>query len=1274
MARWFSSGGLLDFSAVMLSAAALMAPVPAAPKSSLEVLLETIKKRDEQPKDEPPALPARPTCRGRLPRARRSPTPPRVHLENGVAEEGAVVDTVMADKKPEVVTEKKPEIEKEKTPEIAKEIGGQEAKEGKAANGRIFGAKRKLSSVEPLDESPYVEKINEESKDTMACNKEPPSPYCSSARAKRNGKPVFTDTMDYVLQKKLRVWCSSSDEKWQLGQVQSISGEYVEVLLVNGEVLTLPSERLLPANPDILDGVDDLIQMSYLNGPSVLYNLQFRYTRDLIYTKAGPVLIAVNPLKEVPLYGKDIVRQYRQKLKNDPHVYAIADLAFNEMLRDGRNQSIIISGESGSGKTETAKIAMQYLAALGGANGMESEVLQTNVILEALGNAKTSRNDNSSRFGKLTEMHFSESGKICGAKIQTFLLEKSRVVRRAPGERSYHIFYQLCSGASPLHRKKLFLKDADYYNYLKQSACLKINGVNDADKFSSLLSALDIIQISGENQMELFSMLAVVLWLGNISFSVIDNENHVEVDSNEGLSNAAKLLGCSVSQLVIALSTRKIQAGKENIVQRLTLTQAIDTRDALAKSIYAHLFDWIVEQINHSLGTGRQRTRRSISILDIYGFESFNKNGFEQFCINYANERLQQHFNRHLFKLEQEEYLDDGIDWASVEFVDNTDCLSLFEKKPLGLLSLLDEESTFPKATDLSFANKLKQHLSGNSGFKGEQEGTFNICHYAGEVTYDTTGFLEKNRDPLHSESIQLLSSCKSDLPKDFASVMIADSQNKSSLSRHFIVDSQKQSVVTKFKSQLFKLMQQLENTTPHFIRCIQPNNKQRPRQFEHDLVLHQLKCCGVLEVVRISRAGYPTRMSHQQFAERYGFLLSHSVASQNPLSISVAVLQQFNIPPEMYQVGYTKLFLRTGQVAALENAKNRMLHGALRIQKNFRGLHTRQEYHRLKKGATILQSFVRGEKERFRFDSLFKRWKAAVLIQKYTRRRLAATMLTDQLKNIVLLQSVMRGCLARRKFKCLQEERESKAIQSKAKRDVRKNSLQTRLCHEMNGEYPRQPVVTELQGRVSKAEALLRDKEEENEMLKQQLEQYENKWSEYEAKMKSMEEAWKKQLSSLQLSLVAAKKSLVSDDMVTRAALTDTTPTLAQYDSEETMSTGTHTPEGAELKYQNHNPEARVVTANSDRRINAVNHLAKEFEDRRQVFDDDAGFLVAVKSGQIGSNMNPDDELRKLRDRFATWKKDYKSRLKETKVNLQKVSSQDEKSRKRWWGKKSSK
>ncbi|CAL5086119.1 unnamed protein product [Urochloa decumbens] len=1234
----------------MLSAV-VMAPAAATQKSSLEVLLETIKKRDEQPKDAPPALPARPTCRGRLPTTRRPSLPAGFKLENGMVPVAAA-ETAPVDKKPD----------------IEKEIAVLETEE-KPVKGRIFGTKRKLPNAEVLEESPYVEKFHEERKSTTVC-KDPPS--VSSATAKMNGKTACTDVMDYVLQKKLRVWCSSPNAKWELGQIQSISGDDAEILLASGKVLTMSLERLLPANPDVLDGVDDLIQMSYLNEPSVLYNLQLRYSRDLIYTKAGPVLIAVNPLKEVPLYGKASILQYKHKTKDDPHVYAVADLAFNEMLRDGINQSIIISGESGAGKTETAKIAMQYLATLGGASGMESEVLQTNVILEALGNAKTSRNHNSSRFGKLIEIHFSETGKMCGAKIQTFLLEKSRVVQRAQGERSYHIFYQLCSGAPPLLKKKLFLKSANDYNYLKQSNCLKIDGVDDSNKFTVLVDALDAIQISKEDQMKLFSMLAAVLWLGNISFSVVDTENHVEVVSNEGLAIAAKLLGCTANQLVTAMSTRKIRAGNDSIVKKLTLTQAIDARDALAKSIYAHLFDWTVEQINHSLGAGRQCTWRSISILDIYGFECFNENGFEQFCINYANERLQQHFNRHLFKLQQEEYLEDGIDWTPVEFVDNTDCLSLFEKKPLGLLSLLDEESTFPKATDLSFANKLKQQLSGNACFKGEQEGTFKICHYAGEVTYDTAGFLEKNRDPLHSESIELLSSCKCELPKHFASVMVADSQNKSSLSWHSVADTQKQSVVTKFKVQLFKLMQQLESTTPHFIRCIQPNGKLRPRLFEHDLVLHQLKCCGVLEVVRISRKGYPTRITHQQFAERYGFLLLRSIASQDPLSVSIAVLQQLNILPEMYQVGYTKLFFRTGQVAALENAKKQMLHGTVRIQKHFRGLHSRQGYLGLKKGAMTLQSFIRGERARIHFDNLVKRWRAAVLIQKYTRRRLAATMFNDQLNHIILLQSVMRGCLARRKYKCLQNEKESKASHNKVQGDMRKNISVSRMGHEINGHHPHRPVITELEGRISKAEAALRDKEEENVMLKQQLEQYERKWSEYEAKMKSMEEAWKRQLSSLQLNLVAAKKSLASDDVATRAARTDFTPAHAQYDSEDTLSTGTHTPELIESRHHNRNPEAKVSAGNSDSRVNAVNHLAKEFEDRRQVFEDDAGFLIAVKSGQVGSNMNPDEELRKLKDRFATWKKDYKSRLKETKVNLHKVGTHDEKSRKRWWGKKS--
>ncbi|KAL0443487.1 UNVERIFIED_CONTAM: Myosin-2 [Sesamum latifolium] len=626
------------------------------------------------------------------------------------------------------------------------------------------------------------------------------------------------DNLEYFIKKKLSVWCRLHNGIWESGQIQSTSGEKASVLLSDGSVATVPTQELLPANPDILEGVDDLIQLSYLNEPSVLHNLHYRFAQDTVYSKAGPVLVAVNPFKDVQLYGNDFITAYRQNLLDSPHVYAVADAAYNEMMTEGINQSIIISGESGAGKTETAKIAMQYLAAVvGGSSGIEPEVLETSCILEAFGNAKTARNDNSSRF--------------------------SRVVQLAKGERSYHIFYQLCAGGSGL-RGRLRLKRACDYTYLNQSDCLVIHDVDDAHKFHMLMGALDTVKICRDDQEQVFEMLAAVLWLGNISFRVIDHENHIDVIADEAVSNAACLIGCGIQDLIRALSTHSIQAGKEKVARRLTLRQAIDTRDSLAKFIYGSLFDWLVEKINVSLATGKQHTGRSISILDIYGFESFKRNSFEQFCINYANERLQQHFNRHLFKLAQE--------------------------KPLGLISLLDEESKFPKATHLTFAMKLKQHLKSNRCFKGERGGAFSIRHYAGEVLYDTGEFLEKNRDALHSEIVQLLSSCTAcQLPQWFASVLEQSEKITNSSFQLGRPAYQKQSVATKFKGQLFKLMQQLESTTPHFIRCIKPNNKQIPGAFEKDLVLEQLRSCGVLEVVRISRSGYPTRMTHQEFTRR---------------------------------------------------------------------------------------------------------------------------------------------------------------------------------------------------------------------------------------------------------------------------------------------------------------------------------------------------------------------------------------------------------------------
>ncbi|KAJ6366005.1 hypothetical protein OIU77_002555 [Salix suchowensis] len=1049
-------------------------------------------------------------------------------------------------------------------------------------NDLVEGAENSVGN-DVSEDSPYsrtailIEQrptVGDEGLDTVV----KPLPLISTSRSECR----WADTSSYATNKKLQSWFQLPNGNWELGKILLTSGTESTISLPDGKVLKVKTESLVAANPDILDGVDDLMQLSYLNEPSVLYNLQYRYNRDMIYTKAGPVLVAINPFKEVPLYGNNYIEAYKNKSMESPHVYAITDTAIREMIRDEVNQSIIISGESGAGKTETAKIAMQYLAALGGGSGIEYEILKTNPILEAFGNAKTLRNDNSSRFGKLIEIHFSETGKISGAKIQTFLLEKSRVVQCMEGERSYHIFYQLCAGASPKLRDKINLKIASEYKYLRQSNCYTITGVDDAGCFHVVTEALDIVHVSKENQESVFAMLAAVLWLGNVSFSVVDNENHVEPVVDEGLTTVAKLIGCNLGELKLALSTRKMRVGNDTIVQRLTLSQAIDTRDALAKSIYSCLFDWLVEQVNKSLAVGKRRTGRSISILDIYGFESFERNSFEQFCINYANERLQQHFNRHLFKLEQEEYIQDGIDWAKVEFEDNQDCLNLFEKKPLG--------ETKPSVSDIMQARLTMIQL--DFWRRIETYYTWTLSSFS-----------------LHVEQIH-----------------------------------KKLSVATKFKGQLFQLLQRLENTTPHFIRCIKPNNSPSPGTYEQGLVLQQLKCCGVLEVVRISRSGFPTRMSHQKFARRYGFLLLENVSSQDPLSVSVAILHQFNIMPEMYQVGYTKLFFRTGQIGVLEDTRNRTLHGILRVQSCFRGHHARSYLRELRRGICALQSFVRGEKFRKEYAVLQQRHRAAVVIQRHIKSTICSKKYKNMHQASILIQSVIRGWLVRR------FSGDVGLLKSGATKGNESDEVLVKASY-----------LAELQRRVLKAEAALREKEEENDILHQRLQQYDSRWSEYELKMKSMEEVWQKQMRSLQSSLSIAKKSLAVDD----SGRNSDASVNASDERDFSWDTGS-----------NHRGQENNGVRPTSAGLSVISRLAEEFEQRSQVFGDDAKFLVEVKSGQVDASLNPDRELRRLKQMFEAWKKDYGSRLRETKVVLNKLGTEEgalDRVKKKWWGRRNS-
>ncbi|GMI63685.1 ARABIDOPSIS THALIANA MYOSIN 1, myosin 2, ARABIDOPSIS THALIANA MYOSIN 4 [Hibiscus trionum] len=1171
-------------------------------KSSLEEMLESLRRQDDadKPKDLPPALPARPTSKARLPSARRSlPT-------NFKIDANGLNDAVLSEVKG-----------KEEVKRKEKDLG---------VKRNSFGSKKMRKDVNAVD-----------------------SPYDLEGKGEEN------DNIGYFTKKKLHVWCRLSNWVWRSGTIQSTSGEESVVTLSNGNVVKVSTSELLPANPGVLEGMDDLIQLSYLNEPSLLHNLKHRYSQDMIYSKAGPVLIAVNPFKDVQIYGKDFVTSYRQKATDSPHVFAIAENAYKEMMNDGVNQSIIISGESGAGKTETAKFAMQYLAALGGGNGgKECEILQTHCLLEAFGNAKTSWNDNSSRFGKLIEIHFTTLGKISGAKIQT--CKHSRVVQLTAGERSYHIFYQLCAGAPPTLRERLNLKAANEYNYLVQSESLVINGVDDAQKFQKLKEALDIVQICEEEQEQAFAMLAAVLWLGNISFQVIGKENHVEASADEALTSAARLMGCAPDELMQAISTHRIQAGRDSICKKMTLQQAIDARDALAKFIYASLFDWLVEQINKSLEGGKKHFGRSISIIDICGFESFKKNSFEQLCVNYANERLQQHFIRHLFKLEQEEYELDGIDWTKVDFEDNQECLDLFEKKPLGLLSLLDEESNLPNSTDFTLANKLRQHLNSNSYFRGDRGRAFGVRHFAGEVLYDTNCFLDKNRDALNPEVVQLLSSCNGQLPQLFAKNML-----NQSLEPAISLDAPKQTVGAKFKGQVFKLMHQLENTRPHFICCIKPNTKQLPGMFEEDIVLQQLRCYGILEVIRVSRSGYPTRMTHQAFAERYGFLLLETNVSQDPLSISVALLKQFNVLPQMYQIGYTKLFLRTGQISALEDRRKQVLQGIIGVQKFFRGHRARCLFRELNEGAKSMQSFVFGENIRRKYA-----------IEANGCSAFASQLIDEQLMAVIYLQSVIRGWLARRHFNNMHNLKQSNRESVKSRRKMgRKISEAKEIPHEQQIQVL-PAVMAELQRRVLKAEATLGQKEQENATLREQLQKSEARWLDYEAKMKTMEEMWQKQMASLQSSLTAARKSLAADGAAGQLGRVDVV-SPGCYDSEDNVSMGSRTTGGnTPVLFSNAMPD---VGGRENGSLNALGNLLKEFEQRKQTFDADAKSLIDIKMPQSGSNTNPDNELRRLKLRFETWKKDYKLRLKEMKARLHKRGHPESvKARRKWWGKLGSK
>ncbi|RLN32866.1 myosin-6-like [Panicum miliaceum] len=814
-----------------------------------------------------------------------------------------------------------------------------------------------------------------------------------------------------------QVWVEDVDVAWIDGLVEEVQGDELVINCSSGKKVTANVSSVYPKDAEAKRcGVEDMTRLAYLNEPGVLQNLKSRYAMNEIYTYTGNILIAVNPFQRLPhLYNNHMMGIYKGAEFGDlsPHPFAIADRAYRLMINYGKSQAILVSGESGAGKTESTKSLMQYLAFMGGkaqsgGRSVQQQVLESNPVLEAFGNAKTVRNNNSSRFGKFVEIQFDQNGKISGAAIRTYLLERSRVCQISDPERNYHCFYMLCA-APPEDCERYKLGDAASFHYLNQSSCIKLDAMNDASEYITTRRAMDIVGISSDEQDAIFRVVAAILHLGNVEFSEgseADSSVPKDEKSQFHLKTAAELFMCDEKGLEESLCKRVMATRGESIVKNLDARAAALSRDALARIVYSRLFDWLVNKINTSIGQDLS-SKLLIGVLDIYGFESFKTNSFEQFCINLTNEKLQQHFNQHVFKMEQEEYTKEEIDWSYIQFVDNQEILDLIEKKPGGIIALLDETCMLRNSTHEIFAEKLYQKFKGNPHFSRPKfaRSDFTIHHYAGNVTYQTDLFLDKNIDYAVNEHQVLLNASRC----SFVSSLFPPSE-ESTKSTKFT------SIGSSFKQQLQSLLETLSATEPHYIRCIKPNNALKPAIFENSNVLQQLRCGGVLEAIRISCLGYPTRRRFDEFVDRFGVLLPEVLGeSYDEVTATNMLLEKANLTG--YQIGKTKVFLRAGQMAELDALRTEVLgHSATTIQRKVRSYLARKNFIQLRISATHLQAICRGQIARYHYEDL-RREAASLTIQACYRMHFARKNYRNLCSASTTIQSCLRGMAARKEL-----------------------------------------------------------------------------------------------------------------------------------------------------------------------------------------------------------------------------------------------------------------
>ncbi|OQR97115.1 myosin [Thraustotheca clavata] len=832
--------------------------------------------------------------------------------------------------------------------------------------------------------------------------------------------------------------------------------------LMSGKGEAMENIDTLPFQNDNVgeDGIEDMITLNYLHEAAILYNIKKRFLRELPYTYTGTICIAVNPYKWLPeLYAEDQHIRYlnipREELP--PHVYATSVASYENMKTHGRNQSILVSGESGAGKTETTKILMNHLATIAGGlnDGTIKKIIQVSPLLEYFGNAKTVRNDNSSRFGKFTQLQFDKVGTLVGAKCKTYLLEKTRVVGHEYPERNYHIFYQLLDSGDMA--KTLFLDPNAEYRYIGQKSTAFIEGKSDAQHFNITSERLSLIGFNAEHQLELYKTLAGILHLGNMKIIAdpSDDEKSKIAPGDESAKFITQLMGLTMESLEKALCCRTVRARNDVYSVPLKKEIADACLDALSKAIYSRVFDWLVELINMSLSSDAKMTNH-IGVLDIFGFEHFKFNSFEQFCINYANEKLQQKFTSDVFKTVQIEYEEEGIQWEHIEFSDNQDVLNVIEDR-IGIISLLNEELKKTKGSEAGFMSTISSinkdlYKPSVIEFPRTSRTEFIIKHYAAPVKYEALGFLEKHKDSLLPDLSDLMRG--SDII--FIQKLFEEKPNEVKEEQAHTGGRRRggalniSTVGSQFKDSLTELMSTIQSTNVQYVRCIKPNPVKSSTCMDNAMVVSQLRCAGVIEAIRISRAAYPNRQTHEEFLSKFRLFVPPGPGK--PRDKCEQLMTKLKLSsPEQYQMGWTKIYFQLGVLEELEDRRKKFLDKKARfLQKIMRGFTQRIKYLRQLRAIVKLQSVIRCVLAMHRYSTFLKglvkaqahirgikgrkiamevkRNHCAVIIQRHLRGYAKRTVYKKKKRLIIRVQAYARMHLERPKFLAALKEKKMEA------------------------------------------------------------------------------------------------------------------------------------------------------------------------------------------------------------------------------------------------------